>query len=556
MRTETKKCTKCLTDFFLDQDEISFYEKMQVPNPKVCPSCRFKMRALWRNETTLYSGRRCDLCDKSIISMYNPKSPYKIYCHECFYSDKWDPKDYAMDYDPSHSFLEQMKEFLIKVPKITTYLSSGYGPNQNSEYTNMAGGCKNCYLVFNTGPAEETLYTRGAKDIKDCSDMYFATKTERCYESVNVQESSGILWGKNVFGSVDSAFVQNCRGVMNCFGCVNLNNKSYHFLNEPYTQEEYWNKVKEIQGSFSKTKSFKKEFKDLCLKYPVKENNDPKSIDSSGDYLFNCKNVKDSSEVARGEDCRYLFSSKEIKDSYGTIGYGTSCERLLEVVAVGHSSNIIGSYGLEHGNDMLYCFYTTNCQDCVGCDALKNTKYAIFNKEYSKEEYEKLKNLIIQELKSKNLYGLMMPPDLAPFAYNETIGQDNMPMTKEEVLAQGFRWEDDLQKTEGKETVQSEQIPDHIKDVTDGILAEVLACIDCKRNYKITAQEFLFYRKMILPIPRKCFYCRHKERINIRGPYKFWKRQCDKCKKEINTNYSPENKEIVYCEICYQQEVY
>jgi hypothetical protein len=36
----------------------------------------------------------------------------------------------------------------------------------------------------------------------------------------------------------------------------------------------------------------------------------------------------------------------------------------------------------------------------------------------------------------------MMPPELAPFAYNETIAQDNMPLTKEEALARGFRWEE------------------------------------------------------------------------------------------------------------------
>ena len=552
----TKKCKKCQNDFVLDKNDISFYEKMQVPTPVVCPICRFKMRALWRNETTLYSGKNCDLCGKKLVTMYNPKSPYKVYCHECYYSDKWDPKSYATGYDFDRPFLEQMKEFLIKVPKITTYLSFGYGPNQNSEYVNMAGGCKNCYLVFNTGPAEDTLYSRGVKDVRDCSDIYFATKIERCYESINIQESSSILWGKNISGSVDCAFVLNCRGVMNCFGCVNINNKSHYFLNQPMERDEYDKKVSNILGSHKKIEEFKEEFLKLCAQLPNRENNNIKSVDSTGDYLFQCKNVKDSFEVARGEDCRYLFSSKEIKDSYGTIGYGASCERMLEVVAVGHSNNIISCYGLEYGSSMLYCFYTNKCNDCVACDSLQNGKFSIFNKQYSKEEYKKIKNIIIEELKQKDLYGLMIPPELAPFAYNETIGQDNMPMTKDEALVQGFRWEDDIQKTEGKETIKSEDIPDNIKDITDAILNEVLVCVDCRRNYKITAQELLFYRKMNIPIPRKCFYCRHKDRIKKRGPYEFWQRNCDKCQKEITTNYSLENKAIVYCESCYQKEVY
>ena len=85
---ETKTCKKCSATFVLDADDLGFYEKMKVPPPSVCPDCRFKMRALFRNETTLYSGRTCALCGKGIISMYNPKLPYTIYCYECFYSEK------------------------------------------------------------------------------------------------------------------------------------------------------------------------------------------------------------------------------------------------------------------------------------------------------------------------------------------------------------------------------------------------------------------------------------------------------------------------------------
>ena len=554
--SETKNCQKCKRDFTLEPNDFSFYEKMKVPVPKICPDCRFKMRAMFRNETTLYSGRKCGLCGKGIISMYNPKSPYMIYCYDCFYSEKWEPRDYAMDYDENRSFLEQFKELLIKVPKITTYISLGDGPNINSDYSNMASGCRNCYLVFNTSPAEDLLYSRGIRNGKDSSDMYFGTNFERCYESINVQESSGILFGQNITGSVDCAFVLNGRGLMNCFGCVNLNNKSHYFLNKPMSPVEYKRKVSEIMGSYEKIEEFKKEFKKLTPNVPMRENNNIKTVNSIGDYLFECKNVKNSFEVTHSEDSRYIFSSKHIKDSMGTIGYGTKSELLLEVVATGLSSNIIGSYGAENCSDILYGFYTSKCKDCVGCDALKNGKYCILNKQYEKDEYERLRGRIIEELKQKDLYGLMISVDLAPFAYNETIAQDNFPMTKEGVLREGFRWEDDIQKTEGKETMSPEEIPDHTRDVKDSIVNEILKCIDCNRNYKIIDQELQFYRKMNLPLPRKCFYCRHKDRIIRRGPYKFWNRACVKCHKDITTNYAPDQPEIVYCEKCYQQEVY
>ncbi len=551
-----QKCTKCGNDFILEKNDISFYEKMQVPNPRVCPDCRFKMRALFRNETTLYSGRKCDMCGKSILSMYHPQAPYTVYCYKCFYSEDWDARDYAMEYDENRPFLDQLGELMEKVPKITTFLSLGEGENINSEYVNMASGCKNCYLVFNTSPAEDVMYSRGLRNGRDSLDLYFATELERSYECINVQESSGVIWGQNVVGSVDSAFLLNCRGVMNCFGCVNLNNKSYHFLNQPLSQDEYKAKVGEIMGSFSRIEEFKKEFEKFALGFPRRENNNIKTVNSSGDYLFECKNVNDSFEVTDSEDCKFIFSSKKIKDSIGTIGYGVKSERLLEVVATGLSSNIIGSYGVENSSDIVYGFYTSKCKDCLGCDALRNGKYSILNKEYSKEEYEDLRKKIIEELKEFGLYGLMIPPELAPFSYNETVAQDNFPLTKEEALAQGLKWQDDIQKTEGKETLEPENIPDHIKDVEDSITKEILCCIECNRNYKITEQELQFYRKMNLPIPRKCFYCRHRARVVARGPIKFWNRTCAKCEKSIKTNYAPDRPEIVYCEECYKQAVY
>lgn len=550
------KCKKCGVDFILDSDDLGFYEKMKVPPPKVCPDCRFKMRAMFRNETTLYSGRKCDLCGKAVISIYNPKSLYTIYCEKCFFSEKWEPKDYAMDYDENRSFLGQYKKLLLKVPKITTYISIAPGPNINSEYINMAGGCKNCYLVFNTGPAEEVFYSKGLINCKDSCDMYFGIKVERCYESINIQNSSGVIFGENVNGSVDCGFIINCRNLLNCFGCVNLNNKSHYFLNKPMGVDEYNRKVIEILGSYKKMQEFKKEFEEFVLRFPMRENNNIKTVNSTGNNLFSCKNVKESFEVNTGENCHYLYASKFVRDSIGTIGHGINSEHLLEVVASGYGNDIIGSYGVDNSSYVMYGFYLRNCKNCVGCDAIKNSQYFILNKQYSKEEYERLRGKIIEELEKKDLHGLIMPPELAPFAYNETIAQEFFPLTKDEALSQGFRWEDDIQKTEGKETISPEDLPDHINDVPDSITNEILRCIDCNRNYKIINQELLFYRKMKIPIPRKCFYCRHQDRIIRRGPYKFWQRNCAKCQKKITTNYAPDRPEVVYCEKCYQQEVY
>ena len=550
-----KTCTQCKNQYDVTPDDLGFYEKMGVPVPVLCPDCRFRRRAVWRNEMVFYS-RKCELCGKSIVSMFHPKSPYTVYCGDCWTSDKWNPFSYGRDYDFDRPFFEQLGELFRDVPKPGTFASADTGPNINSDWTNFSGGNKDCYLIFNSGPNNENCaYSRGLLSDKDVFDSYYVDKAERVYEGVNVQSSNGACWLQNSSDCIDSWFLLNCVGCQNCFGCVNLRHKSYHFFNELLNKEEWEQKVKEILGSNERTEEMRRKFEEFSLKFPRRENSNLKSINVSGDYIFESKNCKNSFEVSFSEDSSNLFSVKRTKDSRDLIGHGREGELLLEGVAVGTSRRVIGSWWAVLSHDIEYSIAPRSSEYCFGCDSVKSAKYAILNKRYSEEEYKKIKEHIANELKEKNLYGLYMPPELAFFAYNETIAQDNMPLTKEEALKRGFRWQEDLQMTTGKETLKPEQIPDHIKDVIENILKEILACISCGRNYRITKQEFDFYKRMNIPIPRKCFYCRHADRLRRRGPFKLYARNCAKCNKEIQTTYAPERPEVVYCEECYQKEV-
>ncbi|MDO8574529.1 MAG: hypothetical protein Q7R86_02790 [bacterium] len=554
MNQESRTCSKCKAGFKITEDDFSFYEKMGTPAPILCPQCRFKRRAQFRNEFVFYN-RSCDLCDQAIISMYNPHAPFRVYCPDCWHSDKWDPSSFGKTYNPTRSFFNQLKELLHVVPKISIYRSDVM-ISINSPYENFAGGNKDCYLVANSGPDNENCaYSRGMIKCREVFDGYYVDKSEQIYESVGVHRSKGVAWSQNIAECLDSSFLINCSGLQNCFGCVNLRHKKYHFLNEPLTKEEYQKRVSEITGGYDATQKFRKKIEEFSLKFPRRENNNLKSVDSSGDYIYESKNCRSSFELSYCENVSYSFSVKLAKDAYDILGHGRNSELLLETVAAGYSSRAIGCWWVENTQDVTYCFAVRNSQECFGCDGLKNAKFSILNKSYPEAEYRQIKSKIVNELREIGEYGLFFPPSLALFAYNETIAQDNLPLFKKEALKQGFRWEENLQMTRGKETMTSAKIPDHIKDVPDSITEEILVCIFCQRNYKITPAELQFYRRMILPVPRKCFYCRHRDRIKRRGPFKLYDRKCDNCKKDIKTNFAPDRPEIVYCETCYQQEV-
>ena len=140
-------------------------------------------------------------------------------------------------------------------------------------------------------------------------------------------------------------------------------------------------------------------------------------------------------------------------------------------------------------------------------------------------------------------------------------------MTKEEVLARGWLWEDKVPGIFGKENIKTEDIPDSIEKIGDEVFEMVFKCVDCAKNYNIAPNEFTFYKKEKIPLPRRCPDCRYKKRFAIRLPRQLWHRACmcenknhfhgtEKCEIEFETSYAPDRPEIVYCEKCYQQEVY
>ena len=160
-------------------------------------------------------------------------------------------------------------------------------------------------------------------------------------------------------------------------------------------------------------------------------------------------------------------------------------------------------------------------------------------------------------------YGEFFPTELSIFAYNETMSQEFSPLTKEEAKEKGYQWRDADEKNYAI-TIKAENIPDDIKDVDDKILEEVLGCAhagncdhQCFEAFRITAGELQFYKKHNIPLPDKCANCRYHERFAQVPLPRLYKRICMKCKKvEFETPYAPDRPEVVYCESCYNKEVY
>ncbi|MBI3335326.1 MAG: hypothetical protein HY001_02410 [Candidatus Portnoybacteria bacterium] len=574
---EQKVCKNCNQQFVIEQQDLKFYDRVASPIPKYCPSCRMQRRLAHRNERTLYR-RSCDLCKKDMVAIYPSNTPWPVYCHECWWSDKWDPKDFGMAYDPQKAFLEQFGELQKKVPRIALLSITSV----NSEYTNNSADNKNCYLIFAAEQNEDCLYGRLVQRSRLVMDVAFTYDSELSYECVDCRKCNNCLFSERCQSSIDLLFCFNVRDSQNCIFGINSRYQTYTIEGKKVNKEEFERKKREILASSTSLQKAKRYFEELKSRALVKYAFQTKCVNATGDYLFNCHDSRLAYDAENTKDCAYLADIAGATDCCdGNNMYYTPelCYDLMGIIKCyksKHSGYIFYCNGVE------YCDNCYNAEHCFGSIGLRKAKYCILNREYSKEEYEKLKKQIVDSMEKEGTYGQFFPPSLSPFVYNETLAKDYLPFPKEEGLKKGFRWQDQETGTYGKETIKKDEMPSTIEEVGDDILNEVLACEDCGKNFRIIKPELDFYRKMHLSLPRKDFECRHQARMAKRTPRTLWHRSCQcagrtsdlrpttndqyqntishfhkekHCPNEFETSYSLQRSEIVYCEQCYIAEV-
>ena len=569
MNPVTKTCRNCKTDFTIEPADFAFYEKMQVPAPTFCPDCRLQRRLSWRNERTLYS-RDCSMCRAHIVAQYPKDTSFPVYCRTCWYSDDWDPTSCGRDFDFLRPFFEQFKELQNVVPRLNLQVDNCV----NCDYANYLANSKDCYLVVAGPNNEECMYSYRLLFSKNCIDTTLINKSEYCYESIELLESSGVLFSQDIASSVNINFCYDLRGCNDCFMSSNLRNASYVFRNERLSKEEYQARMKGIDtGSYEKLFGYLREYNELKERSLRKFSAQKNSVDSTGHIITNAKNCKNCFGVADIEDCRYIFSINNARDVMDANHGSISLERVYETSTAGVNVNNV-KFSLDVWPDGQFVQYSDSCRigvsNIFGSICLRKKQYCILNKQYTKEGYQALFPKIIEHMHRTGEYGEFFPSALSPFAYNETAAQEYFPLTKNEAESRGLRWRGQGEKNY-KVTLQPEDLPDHIKDVHDSITNEIIGCAHgstgspqaqrcnhgCSTAFRIIPKELEFYRRHNLALPRLCPNCRHHRRLVERNPPRLWHRQCMKpgCSNEFETSYAPGRSEIIYCESCYNAEV-
>lgn len=582
---ETRNCQNCKQDFTIEPDDFSFYEKIKVPPPTFCPLCRAERRFAFRNERKLFKAKSA-FSGENIFSLYPPSINRKVVTDQEWWSDSWNPMEYGRDFDFSKDFFTQFFELEKEVPAYALNVERMI----NSPYAANAATLKDCYLCFNSNSSENCLYGNDFFLSKNCIDNSHVSSSEKCYECFWLQKCYKCYFTIMSVESHDLWFCRDCLGCNDCFGCTNLRKASYCIFNKQYSKEEYFRILSEmqlntrsgVQEAYDKVRAF---WKTQINKYHQGLQN----LNSSGSYVSNSKNVLESYMVKGAEDVKYsqYASVAKIKDCYDYSIWGQDAELCYETSVCGENV-----YGVRfcwdcwpNNTNVEYSTHLKSCTDCFGCVGLRNKQYCIFNKQYTKEEYGVLRNKIIEHMNTKPYidskgliytYGEFFPIEFASFGYNNSLAFQHFMKDKEEILKNNYGW---INEEPGQYSItkKSSEIPNSAQEVDESITKEILECSTCSRPFRIVSNEFIFLKNENLPLPGECSECRHERRISDRFKIFLYDGHCmcageedetgqfkntrkhfhgtTACTKKFRTGFNPVDKDIVYCESCYQQEV-
>ncbi len=551
-KTEINKiCSDCKSEFKIDSGDLNLYEKVGIELPTLCFLCRTKLLfAFWP-----YGKFRkgvSDLSGESFITILPAKPRYPIFTLSEWHSDKWDPLVFGQEYIPNKSFFEQLKGLQEKVPRPHQMGSK----NTGCDWCDDVWTSKNCYLSRSMIDCEDLFYSYRNISVKNSIDMVICYDCEKSFGCANCYNSFRLFYSTHSRDCIDSYFLYDCRNCQNCFMSWNLRNKQYCIRNKQYTKEEYEKEISKIKlDSYENVQKLKEEFERIIKEEVVhRENFNLKSYNSTGDYLSEVKDCTNCFTFSESKNCRNCVRGMSQESNIDVIGSfqvelsGNCCSCQPSGYALKYCLNSPSRYS-EYLDQCIECEY------CFGCVGLKKKKYCILNKQYTKEEYEGLKNKIISDMREQGEYGKFLPYNMAICEFNLSNSILYFPnTTKENILENNGYWaEMDESHIEG---ISALDLPDSVDETREDITTTALVCPETGWRFNISQNEYAFHKANKIPLPRHHFDVRIKNRLKYFTVLKSYPHKCFYCKVDIMAYYPPEwGYQKIACEECYKQNI-
>lgn len=552
----SSKNPHCEKSFSIEKEDIEFLRMFRVPPPDYCPTCRRIMRLTHMGTMKLFY-RNCSVPThtEKMISIFGEHCPFPVYDYSYFIGDSFDPMSFGKTFDVHTSVLDQLLD-LRKVFPMPSFLNRDPS-SVNSEYSNGGRNNKNCYLCSGCYSCEDMSYTNMANKSKKVFDSRIIKDSEYVYQGIasdHLYRCSYVYFSKSC---IDSMFLFDCRNCTNCFGCVNLRNKSYCIWNIQYTKEEY----EKIIGEFKPFKrsvleKIEKKFWDFVKTVPMNASQNISTTDSIGVLLEQSNQVYDCVDTFKSQNIRHGDGCIAHQDSMDLLFSGGSNHLYMTTNIGSQSSHVKFSISSKFCTDCEFIFNCKNLSNCFMCFGIQNKSYCIGNIQYTEEVYFQKVDEIKTAMLQHGEYGQPLPLEFSAQAYNFSLASAAFPITDAQVVALGGYIEYEPESNASNiSIIESEHIPDSLEDVPTDILEQALRCKVSSKPFKIIESELDFYRYMSLPLPDIHPTIRMNTNYKIAINGKMYNTLCNKCSKEIKSIFDSKDGYTLYCEECYKREV-
>ncbi len=505
-------CRISWKEFEITDQEIALLEKLSpiiggekfaLPLPTLCPEERRRRRLVFKNYFSLFKGKDTETGEK-FISMFPPDTPHIVYSQPRWWGDTWDGTDSGQAWDTTKNIIEQIQDVRIRVP--FPALDNAYRDLENSEYINGNGRSKDCYLVSNGNNNEKCLYGWFLFRSNSILDSNYITECENCSHSQHLWKCYDVHYSWDTSSSRNSRYLFSCDGCEYVLGGVRLKNQKYQILNTPCTENEFWVALEKLKTDATFWRDFEKKIQDLISVTGLKKSIITGSVDSTGDFCYDSRNALACYNVWNCEDVAHITDSMDTKDSMDINMWWDNTRLSYDSIDIGiNADNIYWSVSCWDGSS--YNFYSDKCHACsyiFGCSSLRNASYCIFNKQYSKEDWETTVKQIIKAMIAEWTWGEYIEPKYSPYTYNESYAMEQMPLDKTEAIKLGFRWSDRSEvPPEGiTKIIPWERLPESIDSVPDDVLHWAIKCTKTGKLFQIQPLELDMLRRFHMPIPR------------------------------------------------------
>lgn len=163
-----------------------------------------------------------------------------------------------------------------------------------------------------------------------------------------------------------------------------------------YSPKAWWSdnfEATEYGQDFDFSRPFFEQFRELKMRVPHLALFNTEGTTENSDYNNCTAYLKNCYLIAESDYCEDCYYSNLLKKCTNVVDCSVCYENELcyECVDCQGCQRLLYSQDSQNCSDGFFLYNCASCRDCIGCINQRHKQYMMFNKQYSKEEFERLK---------------------------------------------------------------------------------------------------------------------------------------------------------------------